>query len=157
MTLICFSDTSGCLHTDCSRRSYFSFFMLFFRAGNLGNSNEGCTDRYWAQWPQTWGKICRALCRGQWDAFATVLDLQEFIPPDTLLIFLHQWLTFSQHVDEGVNDILPVRGLMIPDSDSMESPSSCGMLTPQWQVLHGLLKVAVWEGITGNAKDLGVH
>lgn len=46
---------------------------------------------------------------------------------------------------------------MIPDSDSMESPSSCGMLTPQWQVLHGLLKVAVWEGITGNAKELGVH
>lgn len=36
----------------------------------------------------------------------------------------------------------PVRGLMILDSDSTESPGSRGMFTPRCQVLHdGLLKV----------------
>lgn len=60
----------------------------------------------------------------------------------------HRWLTFSQHVDEGVNDIPPVRGQMILDSHSTESPSSRGMLTPRWQGAAQAVK-CVFRGCFG--------
>lgn len=161
MTRICFSDISWLfthkLSLPLSAASAESehherfFFSFFFPSSSLFQSTE------------TWETVMKGLLGQVWSA--AVGDMRKnslsFVqrsmrrirrgsgPPGIPSLWRfadisHRWLTFSQHVDEGVNDIPPVRGQMILDSHSTESPSSRGTLTPRWQGAARTAKCVSW-------------
>lgn len=127
---------------------FFSRHLLFFKARHLGNGNEGLLR-------QVWSAVVGHMRK---NSLSFVQRSMRRIhrgsgPPGIPLLWRfadisHRWLTFSQHVDEGVNDIPPVRGQMILDSHSTESPSSRGMLTPRWQDAAQAVK-CVFRGCFG--------